>query len=168
MRRLTPRGAEKAVFDVIVEGQGEAYRRVGGDGTNGLCQVSSQTASSEIYEYGRGRGLRVVFTRLGRAVLIQRAGRRSPLVSFNVRGSVTSRAEGQASRSGPVPCAATTGKVGDEAGCGRKARAFRVTLRSGEIQKQFDSPNPTFDGRALENAEHRAVVRFVRVQGDGG
>ena len=135
-----------------------------------------------------------------------------------------------------MPCAATTEKVGDEAGCGRKARAvdyglayaggkltlalggdvvpplpspklcgangvetmsqppvygwfgppelkpgalpkrrifgssraFRVTLRSGEIQKQFDSPNPTFDGRALENAEHRAVVRFVRVQGDGG
>ena len=229
--------AEKAVFDVIVEGQGDAYRRVDGEGSNGLCQISSGTTSTEVYEYGRGRGLRVVFTRLSRrAVLMQRAGRRSPLVTFNVRGSVTSRAEGEASRSGPVPCAATTEKVGDESGCGRKARAidyglaygrgklslalagdvtpplpspklcgangvesmsgppvygwfgppelkpealparrifgsrraFRVTLRAEDVRKQLDSPNPAFGLRALEMAQHSAIVRFVRVQGDGG
>jgi hypothetical protein len=232
-----PRGADKAVFDVIVEGQGDAYRRVDGEGSNGLCQISSGTATTEVYEYGRGRGLRVVFTRLSRrAILMQRAGRRSPLVTFNVRGSVTSAAEGEASRSGPVPCAATTEKVGDEAGCGRKARAidyglayargeltlalagdvtpplpspklcgangvesmsgppvygwfgppelkpgelpprkifgnkraFRVSLRAENVRKQFDSPNPAFGLRALEMADHRAIVRFVRVQGDGG
>src|ERR1700754_5165729 len=126
-----PRG-EKAVFDVIVEGEGAAYRRVDGEGSNGLCQISSGTVTNEAYEYGRGRGLRVVFTRLGRgAVLLQRAGRRSPLVTFNVRGSVNARAEGEASRSGPVPCAATTEKVGDEAGCGRKARAIDYGLAYG-------------------------------------
>jgi hypothetical protein len=167
---------------------------------------------------------------------MKRAGRRSPAVTFNVRGSVTSSAEGEATRSGPVPCAATTEKVGDEAGCGRKPRAinyglayargkltlalagdaipplpspklcgangvesmsgppvygwfgppelkpgalqarrifgsrraFRVSLRSEDIRKQFDSPNPAFGLRALEMAQHSAIVRFVRVQGDGG
>ncbi len=232
-----PRGAEKAVFDVIVEGQGGAYRRVDGEGSNGVCQISSGTVTNEAYEYGRGRGLRVVFTRLGRrAVLIKRAGRRSPLVTFNVRGSVTSRAEGQATRSGPVPCAATTETVGDEAGCGRKPRAidyglayargkltlalagdvtpplpspklcgangvesmsgppvygwfgppelkpgdlparrifgsrraFRVSLTADDVRKQFDSPNPAFGLRALEEGQHSAIVRFVRVQGEGG
>ena len=61
-----PRAAEKAVFDVIVEGQGAAYRRVDGEGSNGVCQISSGTVTNEAYEYGRGRGLRVVFTRLVR------------------------------------------------------------------------------------------------------
>jgi hypothetical protein len=46
-------------------------------------------------------------------------------------------------------------------------RAFVVRLSSGPIEKQFDSPNPAFAARAFETAEHRAVVRFIRVRGGG-
>ena len=56
-----PKGGKKAVFDVIVEGFGGASRQVDGEGANGVCQVTSHTESHQTYEYGRGRGLRVVF-----------------------------------------------------------------------------------------------------------
>jgi len=230
--------APTETFDVIVEGEGSASRRVDGDGNSGICSITSHTVSVERYEYGRGRGLRVVFTKLGAgrqsAVLMKRAGRRLPGVTFNVRAKLDASAQGEAKRFGPAPCQPTTEQVGDERGCGRglrraanwalgyaqgklsldvkddpipplpgsgagcgmngvetfsqqpvfgwfgppqlkrtplprrlifgSRRAFVVRLSSGDIEKQFDSPNPAFAARALENAEHRAVVRFIRVR----
>lgn len=230
--------APTETFDVIVEGEGSASRQVDGDGNSGICSISSHTASAERYEYGRGRGLRVVFTKLGTGrgsvVLMKRAGRRLPGVDFNVRARLDASAQGEAKRFGPVPCEPTTEQVGDERGCGKglrrsatwalgyargnlsldvkedqlpplpgsgvscgtngvetfsqqpvfgwfgppelkpaalpkrlifgSRRAFVSRLSSGEIQRQFDSPNPAFAARALETAEHRAVVRFIRVR----
>lgn len=48
---------------MIVEGMGTATREVDGDGSNGLCRVSSHTQTTESYEYGCGKGLAVVFKR---------------------------------------------------------------------------------------------------------
>jgi hypothetical protein len=128
-----PKGSKKAVFDVIVEGSGGASLRVDGDGTNGVCQVTSHTEIVETYEYGRGRGLRVVATRIGRGrrstVILTRAGRRFGYMEFNVRATVDASAEGQASRSGdPTLCVPLTEAVGDESGCGPKRRRVNYGL----------------------------------------
>ena len=118
---------EKAVFKVVVEGRGDAHRQVDGDGSNGPCFVVSHTESDEGYEYFRGQGLSVVFTRFrgipGSPILMKRVGRRSPRVTFNVRGSYRDTASGSATRSGdPVMCQPTTEMSGDEDECNRRIR----------------------------------------------
>jgi hypothetical protein len=124
-----PRGGVKARFRVVVEGDGTASREASADGSNGACQVTTRTESSEEYEYGRGRGLEVVFTRIRRrrttTVFLTRAGRRTLGAVFNVRGWYRVTASGQASRSGDPPevCQPTTEKVGDETDCNRRLPA---------------------------------------------
>ena len=118
---------QKAVFKVVVEGRGDAHRQVDGDGSNGVCTVVSHTESDEDYEYGRGTGLSVVFTRFRgiprSPVLMKRVGRRTPRVTFNVRGSYRGTANGSATRSGdPVQCQPLTEAVGDESECNRRIR----------------------------------------------
>jgi hypothetical protein len=117
---------DRATFDVIVEGTGSASRNVSLDGQLGTCFVSSRTSSTEGYEYGRGRGLRVEFVRLGTGrrsvVIMRRVGR--PMfapVAFNVRATVTNEASGQAERSGPTGiCMSAIEAVGDEDLCGQR------------------------------------------------
>ena len=115
--------AQKAFFDVVVEGTGAAHQVVDGDGTNGVCHVHSSTSSNETYEYGRGKGVRVVFRRFrgipNSPVLLTRAGRRAG-ATFNVRGSFTGTASGTATREGPAVCIPATETVGDETQCGKK------------------------------------------------
>jgi hypothetical protein len=119
--------SERATFDVIVEGTGSASRNVSLDGQIGACTIASRTNSTEGWEYGRGRGLRVAFVRLGRGrasvIVMRRVGR--PLfapVVFNVRATVTNAASGQAERLGPSGvCFSTVEAVGDEELCGRRA-----------------------------------------------
>ena len=118
---------QKAVFRVVVEGSGDAHRRVDGDGSNGVCNVVSHTESDENYEYGRGTGLSVVFTRFrgipNSPVLMKRVGRRSPRVTFNVRGFYRTTASGSATRSGDaVQCQPLTDTAGDESECNRRIR----------------------------------------------
>lgn len=118
---------ERATFDVIVEGAGRASRSVSLDGQLGPCFISSRTKSSEVFRYGRGRGLRVEFVRLGSGrasvVIMRRVGR--PVfapVAFNVRAEITNFASGQAERSGPAEvCMPATEVVGDEPLCGESA-----------------------------------------------
>jgi hypothetical protein len=233
-----PGGTQKAVFNLVVEGSGSGHRQVDGDGNNGVCHVVSHTESDEDYEYGRGTGLRVVFTRFRgiphSPVLIKRVGRRSPRVTFNVRGSYRGTAQGSATRSGDANvCQPLTEAVGDESECNRRIRrpldmalvwnadgkvglemfdqeltrlpgggcgtnsieplsgwpmlawasfpelkpkplparrifgslhAFKVELASGLARDRTDSPNPTFQGAALDSGEHKAVLRFIRVR----
>lgn len=229
---------QKAVFKVVVEGSGDAHRQVDGDGSNGVCTVVSHTESDESYEYGRGTGLSVVFTRFRgirrSPVLMKRVGRRSPRVTFNVRGSYRDTASGSATRSGdPVQCQPLTEMAGDESECNRRIRrpldmaltwdgrklglemadpeltrlpgagcgsnsietlsgwpmlgwmsfpdlerkklpayrifgsqhAFKVKLRSGFEEDRFESPNPAFQGAALDSGTHDAIVRFIRIRG---
>ena len=116
---------QKAQFRVVVEGSGFGHRQVDGDGSNGICQVVAHTESDEDYEYKRGQGLAVVFTRFrgvpNSPVLMKRVGRRSPQVIFNVRGSYRGTAQGSATRSGdPVQCQPLTEAVGDESECNRR------------------------------------------------
>lgn len=232
-----PFRTQKAVFRVVVEGSGDAHRRVDGDGSNGICTVVSHTESDENYEYGRGKGLSVVFTRYrgipDSPVLMKRVGRRSPRVTFNVRGWYRDTASGSATRSGnPVQCQPMTDTAGDElecnrrihrpldmaltwdgkklglemadgeltrlpgAGCGSNSietlsgwpmlgwmsfprlerkrlpgyvifgsrRAFKRELTSGFEEERTDSPNPAFQGAALDSGRHNAVVRFIRIR----
>jgi hypothetical protein len=227
----------KAVFRVVVEGSGDAHRRVDGDGSNGPCHIVSHTESDEQYEYGRGQGLSVVFTRFvgvpRSPVLMKRVGRRSPRVTFNVRGWYRDTASGSATRSGdPVLCQPLTDMAGDESECNRRIRRpldmaltwdgrkiglemadpeltrlpgagcgsnsietmsgwpvlgwmgfpalekkrlpvarifvarrpFKVELTSGFEEQRVDSPNPVFQGAALDSGRHNAVVRFIRVR----
>ena len=232
-----PLRTQKAVFRVVVEGSGDSHRQVDGDGSNGVCTVVSHTESDETYEYGRGQGLSVVFTRFRgiprSPVLMKRVGRRSPRVTFNVRGSYRDTANGSATRSGdPVQCQPLTETVGDESECNRhirrpldmaltwdgtklglemadpdltrlpgggcgsnsietlsgwpmlgwmsfpelerkkvpshrifgSRRAFKVELTSGLERDRTESPNPAFQGVALDSGRHNAVVRFIRVR----
>jgi hypothetical protein len=119
--------AERATFDVIVGGTGSASRNVSLGGRIGACFVTSRTHSTERYECGRRRGLRVEFLRLGTArqgvVVMRRVGRAmyAP-VAFNVRATITNAAFGQPSRSGPPEvCMPAAETVGDEDLCGRSA-----------------------------------------------
>lgn len=127
--------SERATFDVIVEGTGSASRNVSLDGQLGTCTISSRTNSSEGYEYGRGRGLRVEFVRLGSGrasvIVMRRVGR--PLfapVAFNVRATITNEAFGQAERSGrPAEvCMPAIDAVGDEDLCGQRAGRENYSL----------------------------------------
>ena len=126
--------SERATFDVIVEGTGSASRNVSLDGQLGACIIASRTNSSEGYEYGRGRGLRVEFVRLGSGrasvVVMRRVGRPmfAPVV-FNVRATITNEASGQAERSGPTGvCMSAIEAVGDEDLCGQHAGRENYTL----------------------------------------
>ena len=126
--------SERATFDVIVEGTGSASRNVSLDGQLGPCTISSRTNSSEGYEYGRGRGLRVEFVRLGSGrasvVVMRRVGRPmfAPVV-FNVRATITNAAFGQAERSGPTGlCMSAIEAVGDEDLCGQHAGRENYSL----------------------------------------
>jgi hypothetical protein len=119
--------SERAMFDVIVEGTGSASRDVSLDGLVGVCHISSRTHSTERFEYGRGRGLRVEFLRVGMGrgsvVIIRRVGRPmfAPVV-FNVRATIVNAASGQAERMGPAgACMPTIETVGDEDLCGQRA-----------------------------------------------
>ncbi len=126
---------ERATFDVIVEGTGSASRNVSLDGQLGACTIASRTNSTEGYEYGRGRGLRVEFVRLGSGrgsvVVMRRVGR--PMfapVAFNVRATITDAASGQADRLGPTGlCMSTTETVGDEELCGQHAGRENYSLQ---------------------------------------
>ncbi len=146
-----PKGGKKAVFDVIVEGFGGASRQVDGEGANGVCQVTSHTESHQTYEYGRGRGLRVVFRKPGPTALLTRAGRRAPRAVFNVRGSTRTSAEGEATRTGDaVLCQPVTEKVGDESECNRTIRrAVNMALgyTQGELKLELAAePLPPLPG----------------------
>jgi hypothetical protein len=126
--------SERATFDVIVEGTGSASRNVSLDGLLGTCHISSRTNSSEGYRYGRGRGLRVEFVRLGSGrasvIVMRRVGR--PMfapVAFNVQATVSNAAFGQAERSGPAEiCMPAIDAVGDEALCGQHPARENYTL----------------------------------------
>jgi hypothetical protein len=124
---------QKAVFDVVVEGTGAARQVVDVEGTNGACTVRSHTESNETYEYGRGKGVRVVFTRFrgvpDSPVLLTRVGRRTG-AAFNVRGSFKGTASGTATREGPPEaCLPATENVGDETQCNKKlGRAVDMAL----------------------------------------
>jgi hypothetical protein len=126
--------SERATFDVIVEGTGSASRDVSLDGLVGACHISSRTNSTEGFEYGRGRGLRVEFVRLGTGrrsvVIIRRVGR--PLfapVVFNVRATIVNEASGQAERMGPAGiCMPAIEAVGDEELCGEHAGRENYSL----------------------------------------
>jgi hypothetical protein len=232
-----PFRTQKAVFRVVVEGSGDAHRRVDGDGSNGVCNVVSHTESDENYEYGRGIGLSVVFTRFRgirhSPILMKRVGRRSPRVTFNVRGWYRTTASGSATRSGdPVQCQPVTDTAGDELECNRRIhrpldmaltwdgrklglemadpeltrlpgggcgsnsvetlsgwplhgwmgfpalekkkvpayvifgsrRVFKRELTSGFVEERTDSPNPAFQGAALDSGRHNAFVRFIRIR----
>lgn len=126
--------SERATFDVIVEGTGSANRNVSLDGQLGACFISSRTHSTEDWEYGRGRGLRVEFVRLGSAragvIVMRRVGRPmfAPVV-FNVRATITNAAFGQAERSGPPEvCMPVIDTVGDEDLCGEHAGRENYSL----------------------------------------
>ena len=233
-----PFRTQTAVFRVVVEGSGNAHRQVDGDGSNGVCSVVSHTESDETYEYGRGTGLSVMFTRFRgiprSPLLMKRVGRRSPRVTFNVRGSYRDTATGSATRSGdPVQCQPLTEMAGDESECNRRIRrpldmaltwdgrklglemadpeltrlpgagcgsnsietmsgwpmlgwmsfpdlepkklpaqrifgsrrAFKLELTSGLERDRVESPNPAFQGAALDSGKHDAVVRFIRIRG---
>jgi hypothetical protein len=43
-------------------------------------------------------------------------------------------------------------------------RAFKVELTSGLARDRTESPNPAFQGAALDSGEHDAVVRFIRIR----
>jgi len=133
--------SERATFDVVVEGTGTASRTVTLNGQLGACTIASTTRSTETYEYGRGRGLRVEFVRLGSGrgsvVLIRRVGR-SPFAPtvFNVRATIANVAAGQAERAGPPEvCDPVVERVGDEELCGRRGGAenFALQYRGGRL-----------------------------------
>ena len=129
-----PPATERATFDVIVEGTGSASRNVSLDGQLGACTIASRTNSTEGYEYGRGRGLRVEFVRLGSGrasvIVMRRVGR--PMfapVAFNVRATITNAASGQAERLGPTGlCMSAIEAVGDEDLCGQHAGRENYSL----------------------------------------
>lgn len=117
-----PKPDKKAVFDLVVEGSGGAGQTVTGSGSNGVCDYSTNTRSSQSYEYGRGRNLRVIFSKYkvrgGSLVLVKREGQaRQPYPLFTVKGSYEADAVGSATRSGAV-CNPTAETVGDEDECG--------------------------------------------------
>lgn len=118
-------GRETATFRVIVEGSGWAQRQVDGDGSNGACQVSASTTSNETYEYFRGKGVTVMFTRFKGVpkspMILRRLGQRDFRPTFNVRGWYLDSASGFARREGPSSlCLPVNEEVGDETECTRK------------------------------------------------
>lgn len=103
-------------------------------GTDTICNVSSNTTAENSFEYGRGKGVRVVFRiqyigRIPSTVILARDGSRKPGVVFTVVGESRNTATGGASRTaaGALPCVADADTVGDEAGCGTK-RNLRTIL----------------------------------------
>lgn len=118
-----PKAAEKATFDLIVEGTGFAHKQVGGSGSNGACSIVSNTNSVQQFTYGRGKDLRVVFSKYkfpgGSLVLLKREGQKRSGALFTVKGSYVASAEGSATRTGdPAVCVPASETVGDEAQCG--------------------------------------------------
>lgn len=135
-----PKPSAKASFELIVEGDGVAGQTINGSGSNGVCQISTSTKSGQIYRYGRGRGVDVIFTKYKfpggpPLILLKRKGQNQG-VTFTVVGSYENSATGSAIRSGAqLICMPTTELVGDEEECGRKApRRIDLFL------------NATFDG----------------------
>jgi hypothetical protein len=132
---------QKAVFRVVVEGTGEAMRRVAGTGSNGVCDISTDTISHESYHYGRGRNFEVVFTRFARRVppIMNRRGRRSPATSFRVQGGYTATAQGHATRRGDgTLCQPVDETVGDENGCGERRGGLDMALNYAEGKLSLD------------------------------
>src|SRR5690242_1942407 len=117
-------GRQTATFRVIIEGSGNAFRQVDGDGSTGVCQVSASTTSHEDYEYFRGKGVTVVFTRFKgipkSPMILRRVGQRDFRPTFNVQGWYLDRANGFAAREGSSVCVPVSEQVGDEAECNRK------------------------------------------------
>ena len=135
---------KRAVFDVIVEGNGVAERKV--DGEEGrACGIRAHLSSRESYTYLRGRGLRVVFTQLGlrrTPVTLTRAGRRTP-ASFNVRARIDSSAEGSAELFSRPECGPRTETVGDEPECvfdKLRSATYRLTYTGGKLRLGLAQP----------------------------
>lgn len=166
---------DRAVFDVVVEGGGRATRDVSLDGQLDSCTITSRTQTTQVFRYGRGRGLRAEFLRIGRGrasvVILHRVGRPmfAPVV-FNVRGTYTDEASGAASRSGPsAVCQPAQETVGDESSCGtrRGAENFGLAYRGGRLTLEMSGdalpplPSPALCGaNGIETASGPVLHGF--------
>lgn len=150
-----PKPDQKAAFELIVEGDGVAGQTANGSGSNGPCQISTSTSSGQVYEYGRGKGVDVVFTRYKfpggpPLVLLKRKGQNQGVL-FTVVGSYENSATGSAIRSGSQPtCNPTSETVGDEEECGKKAprrtNLFLNTTFGGELELGASVSSPSLPG----------------------
>lgn len=144
-------GRETAKFRVVIEGSGRATHSVSVDGTNGPCQITSRTESREEFEYFRGKGVTVLFTRFkgipNSPIIMRRIGQRDFRPVFNVRGWYEDEASGQASRSGDANlCIPLTEKVGDERECNRKIHRpidMALTLSGRKVVLEMADPELT-------------------------
>ena len=150
-----PKPSDKAAFDLIVEGEGTADKTVIGSGNNGICDISTNTASRQRFEYGRGKGVKVVFSKFkfpgqDPIVLIKRPGQKDG-AEFTVVGSYDSSAGGSAKRSGnPASCVPADEEVGDEKECGPSGvQRTDIKLNSnfeGELVLDAADPLPDITG----------------------
>ena len=115
-----PPPSDRAAFKLVVEGSGDSQLLVSGSGSNGVCDIATSTNSVQDFEYGRGKDVRVVFSKYkfrGAPPLVLVKGKRG--LRFTVVGSYTNGASGSAGRSGPdPPCVPVNETAGDETGCG--------------------------------------------------
>jgi len=115
-----PKPSDQAAFKLVVEGSGDSQQSVTGSGSNGVCDIATSTESRQGFEYGRGKGVRVVFNKYklrGAPPLVLVKGKLGK--RFTVVGSYENDASGGASRSGPnPPCVPVNETVGDEKDCG--------------------------------------------------
>lgn len=143
-------GSAKARFQLFVEGEATARKDFSGGGTAG-CVVAFNGSVNEATTYRRGKGVVMVFTRLGpgpRApVIIQRAGRKGDS-SFNLKVTTTRTATGSATRNDVVGAAVSACQPVQEdlavaPACGRpmvdnQSAGLLYGARSGKLRLQLN------------------------------
>jgi len=115
-----PAPQQKAIFDVVVEGDATDRLESQLSGESGPCLFTEDATVNEELKYQRGKGVKVEFDRYGREALVHRKGRKTDS-SLAVKLTQTKTATGgsQASPSHPpLPCSVPPEDLAQNGECG--------------------------------------------------
>ena len=116
-----PAPQEKAIFDVIVEGEATDNLVSTLSGETGTCLFTEDATVDETLTYQRGRGVKVEFDRYGSEALVHRKGRKTDS-SLAVKLSQTRKATGGSQVTParpPLPCSVPPVDLGQNGDCGK-------------------------------------------------
>jgi hypothetical protein len=116
-----PAPQQKAVFDVVVEGDAtdKLVSQLSGD--SGFCLFTEDATVNEDLKYQRGKGVKVEFDRYGHEALVHRKGRKtdsSLAVKLTQTKTATGGSQGSPSHP-PLPCSVPPEDLAQNGECGQ-------------------------------------------------
>jgi len=116
-----PAPQEKAIFDVVVEGEATDKLESQLSGESVTCLFTEDATVDETLTYQRGRGVKVEFDRYGSEALVHRKGRKTD-ASLAVKLTQTRKATGGSQASParpPLPCSVPPVDLAQNGDCGK-------------------------------------------------